>query len=79
VRDFVLDKDLTERFLSQLREFLKFLLPNYVNEGRALLTIAIGCTGGMHRSVVIAQELYKMLEGEGGYTVKVEHRDIKET
>lgn len=79
VRDFVLEKDLTEKFLSQLRGFLNFLLPNYVNEGRALLTIAVGCTGGMHRSVVIAQELYKMLERESNYIVKVDHRDIKET
>ncbi|MEJ2068452.1 MAG: RNase adapter RapZ, partial [Deltaproteobacteria bacterium] len=79
VKDFVLEKELTGKFLSRLREFLNFLLPNYVSEGRALLTIGIGCTGGMHRSVVIAQELHKILQGEGNYTVKVEHRDIKET
>ncbi|MBN1574855.1 MAG: RNase adapter RapZ [Deltaproteobacteria bacterium] len=79
VRDYVLDKDVTEKFLSKLKDLFSFLLPHYVGEGKALLTIAVGCTGGMHRSVVIAQELYMMFKGMDSYTVRVKHRDIKES
>lgn len=79
VRDYVLGKDVTEKFLEKLRDLFGFLLPRYVDEGKALLTIAVGCTGGMHRSVVIAQELYMMFKGMDNYTVRVKHRDMKET
>jgi len=79
VKDFVLEKDATKNFLSKLHELLSFLLPHYVDEGKALLTIAIGCTGGMHRSVVIAQELFKMFENNNNYIIKINHRDIKQT
>ncbi len=79
VKEFILEKDVTKSFLWKLRELLNFLLPHYVDEGRALLTIAIGCTGGMHRSVVIAQELYKMFDKNDNYIVKIDHRDVKKT
>ncbi len=79
VREYVLGKEVTERFLSKLKDLFSFLLPHYVDEGKALLTIAVGCTGGMHRSVVIAQELYTMFKEMDNYTVRVKHRDIKET
>ena len=79
VREYVLGKEVTERFLKKLKDLFSFLLPHYVDEGKALLTIAIGCTGGMHRSVVIAQELYEMFKKMDNYTVRVKHRDIKET
>jgi RNase adapter protein RapZ len=79
VKEFVLEKDVTKSFLWKFRELLNFLLPHYVNEGRALLTIAIGCTGGMHRSVVIVQELYRMFDKNDNYIIKVDHRDVKKT
>jgi UPF0042 nucleotide-binding protein len=55
---------------------LKFLIPQYVNEGKAYLTVGIGCTGGRHRSVAIAEALKKGLSGIGGIRLRVAHRDI---
>jgi UPF0042 nucleotide-binding protein len=62
-------------FLERILEFLKLTLPLYVQEGKAYLTIAVGCTGGRHRSVVLAEELARMLR-EAGNEVSVRHRDI---
>jgi len=65
----------TRTFLEKLVDFIRFALPLYIREGKAYLTIAIGCTGGRHRSVFIAEELARILCQEG-YEVSVRHRDI---
>ena len=61
---------------TRLEEYLRFVVPHYVAEGKSYLTIAIGCTGGRHRSVMIAEALSKALGGVGGARVRVRHRDI---
>ncbi|MFP5231936.1 MAG: RNase adapter RapZ [Acidobacteriota bacterium] len=65
----------TEEFLQKVTEMLTFLLPHYIHEGKSYLTIGIGCTGGQHRSVMIAEELKKRLTA-AGYRAKSSHRDI---
>ncbi len=67
----------TREFLKRAEEMLKFLLPYYIREGKTYLTIGIGCTGGQHRSVMIAEELSKRLS-KAGYNVKTVHRDCPE-
>jgi UPF0042 nucleotide-binding protein len=74
VSRYVLDREETRTLLAKLSDFLAYLLPQYEQEGKAYLTIAIGCTGGRHRSVAIAAELVKKLAGEGR-RVQVRHRD----
>ena len=76
VRDYVLDQPDTKEFLSRVDELLELLLPAYVREGKSYLTLAVGCTGGNHRSVVIAEELGALLERRG-YAPTVSHRDIR--
>jgi UPF0042 nucleotide-binding protein len=66
----------THEFLTHTLNLLKFLVPQYVNEGKAYLTIGIGCTGGRHRSVAISEALKKGLTGLEGVQVRVKHRDI---
>jgi UPF0042 nucleotide-binding protein len=75
VRDFVLGHDEARELLSRLRDLLQFLLPFYQREGKAYLTVAIGCTGGRHRSVSFVEELRSFLESLG-YTPSVVHRDL---
>jgi UPF0042 nucleotide-binding protein len=65
----------TRDFLDRLTSFLKFALPQYVQEGKSYLTVAIGCTGGQHRSVMIAEALKKSLKGVKGVRLRVKHRD----
>ena len=65
----------TQEFLQRTSEMLLFLLPHYLQEGKSYLTIALGCTGGQHRSVALAEEIKKRL-GNAGYRVKLEHRDM---
>ncbi len=65
----------TEEFLEKTTDMLTFLLPHYIKEGKSYLTVAFGCTGGQHRSVMIAEEMQKRL-GQEGYRVKVAHRDM---
>ena len=65
----------TQEFLDRVTDLLTFLLPHYIKEGKSYLTIGIGCTGGQHRSVLIAEELKKRL-GAAGYRVKAGHRDM---
>jgi len=65
----------TQDFLDKATDMLTFLLPHYIKEGKSYLTVAIGCTGGQHRSVMITEELKKRL-GEAGYRVKAAHRDM---
>jgi UPF0042 nucleotide-binding protein len=66
----------TRELLARLTEFLKFLVPQYVNEGKSYLTIGIGCTGGRHRSVMVANSLRKALSGLAGTRLRVRHRDM---
>ena len=63
-------------FLNKLKDMVEFLIPNYILEGKNQLVISIGCTGGKHRSVTIANALYQMLEKQENYGVRIEHRDI---
>ena len=66
----------TGEFLNRITELLVYLLPHYIREGKSYLTISIGCTGGQHRSVMIAHEIYKRLK-KAGHSVKESHRDAK--
>ena len=75
VRDFVLGFQQTRSFLEKLQEMLTFLLPLYAEEGKTMLVIAIGCTGGHHRSVAIAHEVADYIM-KAGYPVTENHRDI---
>ncbi len=77
VRDYVMDNETAQEFLQKLQDMISFLMPNYITEGKNQLLIAIGCTGGMHRSVTIANELYDILKVEGKCGVRIEHRDIQ--
>ncbi len=77
VREYVLKWSLTQRLLQHLRELLDFLVPHYVGEGKSHLAVGIGCTGGQHRSVAVAEEIGEYLRSQG-QTVTVEHRDIEE-
>jgi len=65
----------TLEFINKISELLIYLLPHYIREGKSYLTISFGCTGGHHRSVLIADEIYKRLK-KAGFTVKEQHRDI---
>ena len=76
VRDYVLGKDVTGDFLERTRDLFAVLLPGYESEGRHYLTIAVGCTGGRHRSVVLAEELGAFIQDKG-YPAKVIHRDVE--
>lgn len=77
VRDYVMNSETARTFLDKLTDMVQFLIPNYVAEGKNQLVIAIGCTGGKHRSVTLANALYYALEQEEGYGLKIEHRDIE--
>ncbi|MGC8782789.1 MAG: RNase adapter RapZ [Armatimonadota bacterium] len=76
IRDYVLADPLAGDFIRKLQELIEFTLPQYIREGKAYLTIAIGCTGGRHRSVVIAEQVVQFLR-EKGYRVNVQHRDVR--
>lgn len=76
VQDYVMENDKSRIFLEKLKDMVSFLLPNYILEGKNQLVIAIGCTGGKHRSVTLANALYRILEAEENYGVRIEHRDI---
>lgn len=76
VRDYVMQFEVTQEFLAKLQDMISFLLPNYKKEGKNQVVIAIGCTGGKHRSVTVANALYDFLQ-EKGHTVIKQHRDIE--
>lgn len=76
VADFVRTDPLTQPFIEKLCDLVDFSIPPYIQEGKAYLTIAIGCTGGRHRSVMVAEELSGFLRSRG-YDPLVQHRDIK--
>ncbi len=77
VQEFVRRGRTADRFLEQLYGMIDFLLPYYVKEGKNQLVIAIGCTGGKHRSVTVANLLYERLESHREIGLKIEHRDIE--
>lgn len=74
VQDFIFHNQLTKEFMDKLLDFLGFLLPQYKREGKAHLIIGIGCTGGRHRSVAVAERVTEFIRNEG-YQVSLEHRD----
>lgn len=76
VQEFVMNCEQAKAFLTKLTDMVQFLIPNYVLEGKNQLVIGIGCTGGKHRSVTIANRLYECLKAQKEYNVKIEHRDI---
>ena len=63
-------------FIEKLSDMVRFLIPNYIKEGKYQLVIAIGCTGGKHRSVTLANKLYEEMKNKGGYGIKIAHRDV---
>jgi UPF0042 nucleotide-binding protein len=79
VRDYVLGQPVTTRFLALLYEFLDFAIPAYIEEGKTRLTIAIGCTGGYHRSIVLAEMLAARLRERDTGPVAVFHRELDRT
>jgi RNase adapter protein RapZ len=77
VQDYVMSFPEAEEFLKKLLDMLYFLIPCYVKEGKYQLVIAIGCTGGKHRSVTLANELYKRMKNQGNFGMNISHRDTK--
>ena len=75
IRDFVMQSDIAKEFLDKLKDMVEFLLPQYVEEGKMQLTVSIGCTGGKHRSVAVAEALKAFLLEKNYYTV-ITHRDL---
>ena len=75
VAAYIEEKTVTQDYLKRLDSFIDFLVPQYVREGKSQLVIAIGCTGGMHRSVFVAKHIYDLL-AQKGYAVNLEHRDL---
>ena len=76
VQDYVMENEKAQVFLDKLTDMVDFLIPNYILEGKNQLVIAIGCTGGKHRSVTLANALYQKLDKQENYGVRIEHRDI---
>ncbi len=76
VQNYVMGFEEAETFIDKLSDMLGFLIPNYVKEGKYQLVVGIGCTGGKHRSVTLANKLYEQLKGKGSYGLKIAHRDI---
>lgn len=76
VQNYVLQGGTAEAFLEKLYDMIEFLLPHYVKEGKNQLVIAIGCTGGKHRSVTVTNMLYERLTAHKGIGLRMEHRDI---
>ena len=77
VHDYVMSFPEAGEFLEKVSSLLQFLIPNYVKEGKHQLVIAIGCTGGRHRSVTLAGEIYQRLKNQGKYGITITHRDEK--
>ena len=76
VQEYVLSFQEAEIFMEKLTDMVQFLIPNYVKEGKNRLVVAIGCTGGRHRSVTLANELYRSIKDKGKYGCKLYHRDV---
>lgn len=76
VQEYVMNSDASAEFVRKLIDMVKFLIPNYIAEGKNQLVISVGCTGGHHRSVTVANKLYDALNEGGDYGIKITHRDI---
>ncbi|MBQ7934675.1 MAG: RNase adapter RapZ [Lachnospiraceae bacterium] len=76
VREYVMSFPEAKQFMDKLTDMMEFLLPRYVSEGKNRLVIAVGCTGGKHRSVTLARELHSGLKNKGNYGLKLFHRDV---
>ena len=74
VSDYVMESPIAVEFLDKLKDMVEFLIPHYIEEGKNGLVISVGCTGGKHRSITLANELYKALKAKG-HSVLVKHRD----
>ncbi len=79
VQEYVMGFPDSGLFLEKLADMIQFLVPNYIKEGKYRLVIAIGCTGGKHRSVTLANELYHRMKDQGEYGMKLYHRDMAES
>ena len=77
IREYVMQFPEAGQFLHKLEDLVKFLIPNYIVEGKTQLVIGVGCTGVKHRSVTLANALYERLADREGYGIKIEHRDIQ--
>ena len=77
IKEYVMQFPEAWQFLHKLEDMVKFLIPNYIVEGKTQLVIGVGCTGGKHRSVTLANALYERLSDREGYGIKIEHRDIE--
>ena len=75
VKEFVLSFPRARIFIDKINELVNYVAPYYLEQDKKQLIIAIGCTGGMHRSVVVAEELFKIFKGQG-HRVTIEHRDL---
>ncbi|MBE5902219.1 MAG: RNase adapter RapZ [Lachnospiraceae bacterium] len=76
IKEFVMQYPQAGEFLDKLEDMVTFLIPHYIDEGKNQLVISIGCTGGKHRSVTLANGLYERLSGKKEYGLRIEHRDI---
>ena len=76
VRDYVMGFEQSEEFLEKLTNMVEYLIPHYIEEGKSQLVISIGCTGGHHRSVTMAEGLYKRLKASK-HPAMISHRDIQ--
>lgn len=79
VQDYVMSFEDAEIFLQKLMDMIQFLIPNYIKEGKYRLVVAIGCTGGKHRSVTLANALYNRMKDQGHYGIKLYHRDMAQS
>ena len=76
VQDYVMSFPEASVFIDKLSDMVEFLIPNYIKEGKYQLVIGIGCTGGKHRSVTLANQLYMRMKNKGSYGLKIAHRDV---
>ncbi|TGY96020.1 RNase adapter RapZ [Petralouisia muris] len=77
IQDYVMQYSEAGQFLDKLEEMVKFLIPYYITEGKTALVISIGCTGGKHRSVTLANGLFERLKNQKEFGIKIDHRDIQ--
>ena len=77
VQEYVMGFPEAGQFMDMLEDMLRFLIPNYIKEGKYQLVVAIGCTGGKHRSVTLSNELYRRMKDKGNYGLTISHRDVK--
>ena len=77
VFDYVMSFEAAQVFADKMEDLFRYLIPQYIKEGKTSLVVGIGCTGGRHRSVTLAKQLYRRLKGEQGCGLRIEHRDLE--